>query len=235
MCGRFSLAITADMLKERFELPAELLPALEPHYNIAPAQEVAAILTKDGNRLLQRLRWGLVFSGSSRNTPAPINARMESLRDKPGFRRLLTACRCLIPADGFYEWQKTADHHSGTPYRFTLKDNELFAFAGICLPAADPATPEDTGTCAIVTTTANDLVRDVHDRMPVILPREAERLWLDPALRETERLLTLLQPYPATAMVRHRVSSLVNSPRHDSPECLRPVPEQPELFQAPSE
>ena len=231
MCGRFTLTISVEAVLERFNVLAEVpaLAALLPRYNVAPSQDMPAVTGGD-RCLLRGMTWGLIppwagsVAGAARRTL--INVRAESLRDKPGFRRLLTGRRCLVPADGFYEWQHLPNRARGAPFRFVCRSREPFAFAGVW-------TEErlDVGgthpTFAIVTTAANTLVEPIHDRMPVILPRAAEERWLA-ADADSAELLSLLCPFPADAMTAYAVSPQVNSPRGDVPACIEALPAVPE-------
>ena len=196
MCGRYTLADPAADLAERFSFDLDDLE-LPPRYKIAPSQPVLAIGPERGARLL---RWGLVTDDPRRS---PINLRCE-----PYMKRLPRLRRCLIPADGFYEWKQVAGRK--LPYRFTLRDGGPFAFAGLC---------NDT-SCAILTTSPNELVATVHDRMPVILRPDLEAFWLDPAARD---LSPAFAPYPSEAMAACAVSTRVNSPRNDDAACIAPL------------
>ena len=221
MCGRFTLTLNPDVLREVFELdsvPAELAP----RYNIAPTQPVAAVLTSDGGRKLELLRWGLIPSWASdpKIGNRMINARGETLAQKPSFRTALKKRRCLIVADGFYEWKK--EGKTKTPMFIQLKDGRPFAFAGLWEAWKSP---DDTWikSCAIITTEPNSLMEKIHDRMPVILPPKAYGLWLTPGELPAEKTLPLLKPFAASQMKAVAVSTLVNNPAFDSPECVRPV------------
>jgi putative SOS response-associated peptidase YedK len=195
MCGRYTLADPAASLADRFAFNLEdIEETLPPRYNIAPTQPV---LTVGDEHHAQMLRWGLRTEDPKRS---PINLRCE-----PYMRRLPRLRRCLIPADGFYEWQ---DLGVKQPYRFTLQGGEVFAFAGLC----------NESSCAILTTAPNELVAPIHDRMPVILRRELEAFWLDPQARD---LAPAFAPYPAELMTAYPVSRRVNSPRVDDLECIR--------------
>jgi putative SOS response-associated peptidase YedK len=221
MCGRYALTDLKALLKEdRFQL--EMFPPnLSPRYNIAPSQSVPAILNQ-APRQLQLVRWGLIPSWAK--DPAigyrMINARAETLAEKPAFRRPLQRQRCLIPADGFYEWQRLETRK--VPHWITLTSGEVFAFAGLWDTWTDPKTNTAMTSCTIITTAPNRLLASIHDRMPVILPRESEAAWLSDAL-SPEQARTLLKPYLATQMKALPVSTLVNSPSSDTPEVLQPI------------
>ena len=220
MCGRFTLTADLERLEERFVFRAASLSYV-PRYNIAPTQPVLALL-ENGERRAGFLRWGLIPSWAK--DPAignrMINARAETLAEKPSFRRALHKRRCLIMADGFYEWKK--EGKKKTPMFVSLHDREPFGFAGLweTWPAPDGKTIH---SCTIITTTPNALMVSIHNRMPVILPREAEAVWLDQKIEDPEALLPLLVPYPAEAIEAYAVSPLVNSPKNDTATCLTPI------------
>jgi len=223
MCGRFAQTKELTLLISRFRFIAEDFE-IRRRYNIAPGQDAAVLVLQGGERRLKMMRWGIIPSWTKPDSSAKpfINARAETLAEKPSFKYALAQRRCLIPADGFYEWRKEPAGRLKTPFFFALKNGEPFAFAGLW----DELTPPEGSplkTFTIITTTANDLVRSIHERMPVILPMKNEARWLDPDLKKPERLLSLLTPYPAEEMTLWRVSPLVNSPQNDSPECLRAV------------
>ena len=221
MCGRFTQASPAEVIGELFELPA--VPTLAPRYNIAPTQDVAVVRADGGGRQLAMLHWGLIPSWSKDRAIGArmINARAETLADKPAFRSALRNRRCLIVADGFYEWQKTGTRKQ--PYHIRMNDGRPFAFAGLWERWA-PAGEQPVESCTIVTTAPNELLAGVHDRMPVILAHHDYPLWLDPAGREAERVLPLLRAYPAEEMVAYPVSLRVNDPANDEPACVAPLP-----------
>jgi putative SOS response-associated peptidase YedK len=235
MCGRYTLSTNAQVLADLFRL--EEAPALPPRYNIAPTQEVA-IVRSEGEPGLRRMalaRWGLIPSwAKDREIGARmINARADTAAEKPAFRSAFKSRRCLIPADGFFEWQ--AREGRKQPHLIRRRDGGVLAFAGLWERWA-PAGEEAIESCVILTTAANEVLRPIHDRMPVILPPEAWPLWLDPAERERERLQPLLVPYPAAAMMAYPVGLAVNSPRRDDPSCIEPLagspppPGNPRLF-----
>ncbi len=208
----------SDLLGLLLRFKLNLPRGIKPRYNIAPAQDILAIIN-DGGYQAVSLKWGLVPFWSKDATRGLINARAETVEQKPSFKQSLQSRRCLIPADGFYEWGKEGGRKK--PYRITLKDKSVFVFAGLWDIWRSPG-GEVISTCAIITTVANTLISSLHNRMPVILPADAEKAWLD---RETAipALKSLLKPYPAVAMESYAISSLVNNPRHDNPEVLRPV------------
>ncbi len=218
MCGRYTLKTPAGDLAERFGVVGDV-PSLEPRYNVAPTQEVAAVLADSGGRRLEMLRWGLIPSWAKDPEMGNrmINARAETAPEKPSFRKAFRERRCLIPADGFYEWQKT--NNGKQPFYIRMRDGSPFAFAGLWESWQDADGPT-VRSCAIITTRANELVGEVHDRMPVILDPEDHDLWLDPDFDETDPLASLLKPYPADAMEAYPVSRFVNSPRNDDERCI---------------
>jgi putative SOS response-associated peptidase YedK len=220
MCGRFTLATDLDELEERFSFHAANL-SCKPRYNIAPSQPVLTLIGGDERRA-GLLRWGLIPSWAK--DPAigdrMINARAETVAEKPSFRRALQKRRCLVLADGFYEWKK--EGKKKTPMYIRLKSQEPFGFAGLWETWKSPD-GESIHSCTIITTTPNSLMEPIHNRMPVLLPRDAEALWLDRSIEDPARLLPLLIPYPAEAMDAYTVSLAVNSPRTDAPVCIAPV------------
>ena len=222
MCGRYTLSTPVEKLAEEFDVSGPL-PDLPPNYNVAPSQEVAAIVAGgDGERRLELLRWGLIpaWADDPGIGSRMINARSETAAEKPSFRRAFKERRCLIPADGFYEWQKT--NGGKQPYHLKMRDGRLFAFAGLWESWKGDEEGE-IRSCTILTTDANDLVGEVHHRMPVILPPETYDLWLDPAVREAEQLLSVLGPYPTEDMEAYPVSRRVNNPSNDEPGCVESV------------
>lgn len=220
MCGRYSLSASGEKLAEQFQL-AEI-PELAPRYNIAPTQEVAVVRQCAEGRQLALLRWGLIPSWAKDPSIGArmINARAETVAEKPAFRSAFVRRRCLVPADGFYEWKRTAGGKQ--PFFFQMRDGRPLAFAGLWEQWKSP----DGGqieSYTILTTDANELLRPVHDRMPVILPPDAYDLWLDPDVQKPNVLLALLHPYPEEAMTAYPVSMRVNSPANDDPQCIAPV------------
>lgn len=211
MCGRYTLCNIEGLL-ECFGLDLEI----KPRYNIAPSQMILAIVQGTGYKAV-KLKWGLIPSWA-KNASGLINARAETVVNKPAFRDSFRKRRCLIPADGFFEWRKEASGRS--PYRITLKNEEVFAFAGIWDAWTQPG-GETVYSCAIITTCANELVAPIHDRMPVILTGKAGEIWLE-ATADTAILKKLLKPYPASLMKSYEVSPLVNSPGNDRPDVLLP-------------
>ncbi|MDX2270422.1 MAG: SOS response-associated peptidase [Cyanobacteriota bacterium] len=215
MCGRFGLAATAQELFQHFGLD-EILD-ISPRYNIAPGQSIYGVLQDPhtGTRSLHALQWGLIPSWAKDPKPI-INARAETLTEKPTFRTALRQRRCLIPADGFYEWQGRGK--SKQPFHIGLKEGSLFAFAGLWETWKSPA-GSVIDSCAIITTAPNQLMAGIHDRMPVIVDPSNYEVWLDPTLQDPARVVPLLQTYPAAEMVAYPVSNRVNNAKHEDPLC----------------
>ena len=219
MCGRFTLRAPASVIAEQFALFDRL--DLSPRYNIAPSQPVAIVRSSDipAKREGCIVRWGLVPSWAK--DPAIgnklINARAESIAEKPAFRAALRRRRCLVPADGFYEWQGTGRRKQ--PYFIHLRDDSLFAFAGLW-ESWEGADHSHLETCTMITGEPNELMRPIHDRMPIILSPVDYPRWLD-AEQPPERLQELLKPFPAEAMEAYPVSTLVNSPSHEDAKCIQ--------------
>jgi putative SOS response-associated peptidase YedK len=203
MCGRYTLR---DPRRTKFDRqPVGGLLELVPRYNIAPSQNVLAITERNGERQASFYQWGLIPAWSAEHHGGFINARAETLQEKPSFSESFQRRRCLIPADGFYEWKRTGK--SKQPYYFQLKDEAAFAFAGIWDEWQGDG--KVIVSCAIITTTANELLASVHDRMPVILSASSERAWLSTEATPAE-LTALLSPFPAEQMKAHPVSDEVN-------------------------
>jgi putative SOS response-associated peptidase YedK len=223
MCGRFSVAPDPDEILQLFP-DVEIPELFTQRWNVAPTQEVPAITAKlDGSTMhhkLESLRWGLVPSWAKdlKIGNSLINARAESLESKPAFRTAFEKRRCLILADGFYEWKR--EGKKKTPIYFQLEDGSLFCFAGLYeFWRPSPKEPWLL-SCTIVTTQANDLVAPLHDRMPAIVPRDKYDMWLDPKQHDAATLGKLLQPFPASAMKSREVSPLLNSPANEGRELI---------------
>lgn len=225
MCGRFSLrARNAAILAEYFDLLD--VPLLEPRYNIAPSQPAPVVRLKpdvaNPRRELVLLRWGLIPSWAK--DPAignrMINARAKSLAEKPAFRAAVRRRRCLIAADGFYEWQGAG--RSKQPYFIHFRDDRPFAFAGLWETWEGPD-HSAVESCTIITTEASEFMRPIHDRMPVIVPPEVYNVWLDPALQNFDDIAALLVPFSSNEMEAYPVSTLVNNPSHEESGCIEPV------------
>lgn len=228
MCGRFTLTTPGELVAEVFGL--DEAPELSARYNVAPGQPIA-LVRQAGPAERRRLcfaTWGLSRTGIDDDAPGAagllINARSETAATKPAFREAFRSRRCLVPADGFYEWRRAAGRREA--FHFRRRDAGLLAFAGLLEPAAGPA---EAAACVILTTEPNDVVREVHDRMPVILRPEDYARWLDPSFHDAAGLRHVLAPFPAFLMQSVRVGTAVNSVAHDGPECLEP-PRQASLF-----
>lgn len=222
MCGRFSLASDLEDLQEL--LPGVTLPeTLLPRYNIAPTQEVA-VVANHADRKLEFFRWGLIPSWAKdpQIGAQMINARAESLAQKPAFRIAYRRRRCLVLADGFYEWRREEGTSRKTPLYIRLRSGKPFAFAGLW-EVWQPADEAPILSCTIITTVPNALIEPIHNRMPVILAPEAYAHWLAPEERTPAELEGWLRPYPAEEMEAYAVSTLVNNPRVDSPACITPA------------
>jgi len=222
MCGRFTLSQSAEIIAQAFDVAN--VPPLTPRYNIAPTQPVATVLIKpeDTQRQFQMLHWGLIPSWAKdvKMGARLINARAETVTEKPSFRAAFRKRRCLVLGDGFYEWQQ--QEKKKQPYYFRLNDGHPFAFAGLWehWQASDGEVIE---SCTLLTTEANQLMQPIHDRMPVILQPKDYDLWLDPDVQKSELLQPLLRPYSAEEMTTYPVSTKVNKPTNDTPECINSI------------
>jgi len=221
MCGRFTLSSPPELIAEAFDLAT--VPAMSPRYNIAPSQPVATVrLDTDGRRALDSLRWGLVPGWAK--DPAignrMINARSETVHEKPAFRAAFRKRRCLVVADGFFEWRSIDGARQ--PVHVCMRDHRPFAFAGLWerwqAPGADPV-----DSCTIITTSANTLMAPIHDRMPVILPPAHYAAWLDPATSPPATLQSMLVPWAGEDLTARDVDRRVNNPRNDDPGCIAPL------------
>jgi len=224
MCGRFTLTIDPTHLQEAFPW-AVILDDLTPRYNVAPSQLVAVIPNTSDNTL-SLYKWGLIPSWSKDPSIGDrmINARAESLAEKPSFRNAYRRRRCLILTDGFYEWKQSPGMKSKQPIYIRLIDDRPFAFAGLWEIWKSPEGPE-VRSCTIITTQPNSLLESIHNRMPVILPPNAYSSWLAPEDRQPAQLNDLLIPYPSSEMITFPVSRMVNSPQVDTPDLIKPVGE----------
>ena len=234
MCGRYRLSRRKQLIAEYFETESEV--DWEPRYNVAPSQDVG-IIRQDRSmpkRRFSRARWGLIpsWANDAKIGLSMINARAETVTNKPAFRDAFTSRRCLIPADGFYEWQRRGGKKQ--PFYFGMHDDSLIAFAGLWDRWTDP-----TGTiiesCSILTTTANTMLANLHHRMPVILSKNTYDLWLDPGFKNVKELEYLLVPFDSALMRCFPVSTRVNAVSNDDPDCVTPTnclsPAQSDLFE----
>ncbi len=221
MCGRYTITRPADLVQE---LGVETGQELAPRYNVAPTQDLPVVRagTEGGpGRELAVMRWGLVPSWAKdpKIGNRMINARSETAAEKPSFRSAMRRRRCLVLADGFYEWAKEGG--AKQPYFIHLAGHRPFVFAGLWERWTKGDEPIESFT--ILTTAANDKVRPLHDRMPVILPRDGHDLWLDPKVGDRDRLQPLLKPYANEEIELFPVSRMVNNPRNDVPQCVEPL------------
>jgi putative SOS response-associated peptidase YedK len=229
MCGRFTLRQRPTVMIRQLGIDLQLTPG--PRYNIAPTQDILVIRTVDGKRQYGPLRWGLIpaWSKEPKSPYLLINARSEEAATKPLFRSAMKTRRCLIPADGFYEWKKEGKQK--LPFHFTLKTDEPFALAGLWerwepkgeeeskVKAEDEAV-EPVESCTILTTAANELVGTLHDRMPVMLSPTDYAAWMDPAITDSTNLSYLFEPFPVSEMAMKPANPIVNTARYDGPDCL---------------
>ena len=225
MCGRFTLIADPNQLREIF--PWLNIPyPLKPRYNIAPNQP-AAIIPNDGKSTLDFFIFGLIpsWTKDTENIYKKINARAETIEQKPSFRNAFKRRRCLIPASGFFEWQKQNKSNRKQPFYIRMKNNKPFAFAGIweVWNAPDGSIVK---SFAIITTQPNELLKDIHNRMPVILPPDKWEQWLSPEEIPAKQLKPLLKAYPPEELVAYPVSTTVNSPENDRPECIIPIKDE---------
>lgn len=221
MCGRFVSKAKKEEIEKEFNVEINDGNLIVQRYNIAPTQLVAAITEVENTREISLFKWGLVPRWAKDESIGSklINARAETLAEKPSFRDAFRSRRCIIPTSGFYEWERTAKG-AKQPFYFYLKEKEVFGFAGLWEEWLDKETGEVTETCTIITTEANDVLKPVHDRMPVILKAEDYEEWLSQKIKDTGKLQNLLVPYPADEMTSHTVSRAVNSPSEKSPELI---------------
>jgi putative SOS response-associated peptidase YedK len=226
MCGRFTLNQSSSALAEFFCI--DNIPDLATQYNIAPTQKVATVLhnPETNQRQFHQLTWGLIpgWMKDPKMGVKLINARSETVAEKPAFRAAFHHRRCLVLADGFYEWKR--ENGQKQPFYFRLSDGQPFAFAGLWERWRSPqhnSDGEEIRSCTILTTTANELVQPIHERMPVILAPQDYDLWLNSQMPTSEALQQLLCPYPAEAMTAYPVSRLVNNSRQNSSECIIPL------------
>ncbi len=220
MCGRYSLIADLGELARRFEFEGDWLE-FESSYNVAPTHDVLTVVGGEARRA-GYMRWGLIphWAKDHKIGSRMINARAETVAEKPSFRDSLRRRRCLVLADGFYEWQRNGKEKR--PMRVVMRSGEPFAFAGIWSVWKDPE-GNRVPTCAIITTIANDVLEPIHERMPVILPKEAEQFWLDPSVDDPAAITDVLTPAPDDAMNAYEVSTLVNSVANNRPEVTQAV------------
>ncbi len=244
MCGRFTSSTQPSLLAERFRATPAGVEGHQPSWNVAPASDILVVIAgSDGARQLRALRWGLVprWAKDPNAGNRMINLRAETVREKKSWQTSLAHRRCIIPVDGFYEWQDQGKGRRKQPFYITARDDKPLALAGLWAEWRDPAaahaeggeaatgddSPSGSGevlwTCTILTTTANQLMGSVHQRMPVILPPESWDAWLDPDNHDVERLVGLLKPAPEELLALWPVDPAVGNVRNDRPELVRPL------------
>ncbi|MCX7919557.1 MAG: SOS response-associated peptidase [bacterium] len=220
MCGRFIL-LEPERIIQRYAIQEKPAFSVTARYNIAPGQLVPIVIRENPIRL-ELMKWGLIPFWAK--DPAigyqMINARAETIAEKPSFKSALQSKRCLVPASGFYEWKEI--NGQKMPYLIKLKEVSLFSFAGLYDIWLDES-KQEIKTFTIITTAANAFIASIHNRMPVILRPSDEEVWIDVAHKDTSRLLSLLKPYPDEAMEMYPVSTAVNNPKNDSPELIQPI------------
>lgn len=224
MCGRFYLDVPKEKLKGHFHY--ENAPNLQPRFNIAPSQDIAAVRDTDSGRELVLLHWGLIphWAKEEKTGYRMINARAETVEQKPAFRSAFRRQRCLIPASGFYEWQ--AGPAGKQPYAIGREDGGVFAMAGLWEHWENPE-GRVIESCTIIVTSANAALKTIHDRMPVILQEADYDTWLDRDIQDPAEIKPLLRQYPASLMKAYAVSRRVNSPQNDDAQCIAPVSDGP--------
>jgi putative SOS response-associated peptidase YedK len=222
MCGRYTITVTLEELLIRYSVDDTTIPYHRPNYNVAPTQMLPAVINDGQMNRLGLLKWGLIPSWAKDEKIAyqTINARAETVAVKPAFRSAIRKKRCLIPADSFYEWKRIGS--AKQPMRIMLRGGGLFSMAGVYDTWTD-SEGNQVHTFSIVTTTPNELMADIHDRMPVILRPEDEALWLDRDVTEPELIRHLMVPYPADLMRAYRVSDRVGNVRNNDPDLLNEV------------
>ena len=221
MCGRFTLHTPAAQIRESFNLPDLPARELKPRYNIAPNQDVAIIRDTGTGREMVMARWGLIpgWSKESRTKYSTINARIESVAEKPTYRTPFKRRRCLIPADGFYEWKQDAGNK--VPHHIRMQDGKVFAFAGLW----DHWEGEDADieSCTIIVMPANEVMQPIHERMPAIIAQQDYDVWLDSSVTDKQEIMQYLNSGPSIQLTAYPVSTRVNSAKNNDEGCIRPV------------
>ncbi len=223
MCGRFTITTALDEILEHFAISNEIdQDFYQPSFNVAPSQNVLSVINDGESNRLVYFRWGLIPTWAKDKNIGykMINARAETLTEKPSYRNAYKKRRCIIVADSFYEW-KRIDDKTKIPMLIKLKSNELFGLAGLW--ETWKSNDETIHSCTIITTKPNELVADIHDRMPVILKPQAEQTWLAPSITDTNQLNSLLIPFDTNSMEAYQVSPLVNSPKNNSMDLIQRV------------
>jgi putative SOS response-associated peptidase YedK len=226
MCGRFSASTQPSLFAERFRAEPVGVEGHEPSWNVAPASDILVVVAgTDGARQLRELRWGLVpkWAKDRKIGNRMINLRAETVREKTSWQRALANRRCIVPVDGFYEWQDMGKGHRKQPFFIAARDDEPLALAGLWADWRDPDSGEQLWTCTIVTTTANELMGSVHHRMPVILPPSAWDAWLDPDNHDVEQLSALLEPAAEELLALWPVDLSVGDTRNNRAELTQPL------------
>ena len=221
MCGRFTLHTSATKIEEAFHLPDNSALELKPRYNITPSQDVPIIRDTDAGCEMVMARWGLIpsWSKESKSKYSTINARIESVAEKPTYRTAFKRQRCLIPADGFYEWKVV--NGNKVPHHIRMRDRSIFAFAGLW----DRWEGEDESieSCTIIVMPSNEVMRPIHERMPAIIAPAHYDLWLDPRITDKQEILQHLSSAPSSQLTAYPVSTWVNSPRNNDERCMQPA------------
>ena len=226
MCGRFTITVTMDELRdylsEYYDIQDVKSDFEVPRYNVAPGQEVISIINDGSKNRVGLLKWGFIppFTKDEKNSYSTINAKAETLHEKPSFKGSFEHKRCIILADGFYEWKRDKDQKQ--PLRVLMKDKKIFPIAGLW----STYTKSDGSklyTTTIITTQANELMTDIHDRMPVILSEDNKKKWLDPHVSDLDQLKSMLKPYASSFMYAYPVSDIVNNSKNDMKECIDQV------------
>ena len=231
MCGRYSFQGQAKEISNRLGFKPL---RLEPRYNIAPTQLAPVIVQRDGGNEMCLMKWGLIpfWAKDAAIGSRMINARAESIAEKPAFRTSFKRRRCLVPADGFFEWKKVPGTSRKQPFRLALKSGEPFVMAGLWDRWKDSSQghDEEVESFTIITTEPNSVASEIHNRMPAILKPDDAPTWLDKEMEDASKLLSLLAPYPGGDMKIYAVDARVNSPKSDDPQCIEPVETQGDLF-----
>jgi putative SOS response-associated peptidase YedK len=229
MCGRMTQVTDPAEVAQIFDADVRLDtdgPDAGPRYNVAPTQPLTVVLQRaDEGRLVEQHRWGLIpsFATSSKDGAKRINARAETVASSPAFRGSFARRRCIVPSDGFYEWRRSGGRRQ--PFLLHPPEGALLAMAGLWAVWKDPTSGLWVPSAAVITTTANGVVGRIHDRMPVLLPREAWDAWLDPRTEDLDRLLSFLEPAPDEVLAMRPISSRVNDVRNEGPDLILPVEE----------
>ncbi len=222
MCGRFTFVISYAEILNHFKIDKEM-NRFPPNFNASPGQKIPVVLTAGNLRVLDSYRWGLIphWANDPEIGNRMINARAETIAEKPSFRGAFFSQRCLVVADGFYEWKSESE--GKVPYYVKLRDRPVFGFAGLWEQWMSPE-GKTVKSCTIITAEPNELMRKIHNRMPVILPKESEPAWLDPSNKDKTSLLSVLKPYESSSMEAYEVSRAVNDTLNNSEECIKPAP-----------